>query len=122
MAEPLPVALRTAVLLIAAEAVAIAAVVALLVMRASGSIVLAVFAAAFAATLGVLARALHRRRGGVRGLAITLQLMLLPVGYYSAQGGLAWAGVPTVAVALLVCGLLLAPASTRALGLAERGR
>jgi hypothetical protein len=129
VAEPLPAALRAAVLLIAVETVAVCAIVVLLVYldvtgtaeSLPGSIALTVLAAAFAATLGALARALYRRRGGARGLTIALQLMLLPVGYYSTQGGLAWFGVPVVVVALLVCGLLITPASTKALGLAERG-
>jgi hypothetical protein len=42
--------------------------------------------------------------------------MLCAVGYYMIQGGLAWLGVLLIAFGLLVTGLMLTPASTRALG------
>jgi hypothetical protein len=78
------------------------------------------FAIAGAALLFVLARALAHRRGGARGPAIVLQLMLLPIGYFMIQGGLAWAGVPVIAIAVAVGALLVTPTSTEALGLTER--
>ena len=125
---PLPGTLRAAVLLIAAEAVAMGALACFLMYEdltgtatnLVGALFVTACAIAVAATLGAIARALHHRRGGGRGLAIVLQLMLLPVGYYMIKGGLAWLGVPAIALGVGVAGLLIAPASTRALGLAER--
>lgn len=130
MREPLPVALRAAVLLIAAEAAAVGVVAAYLVYEdltatatsLTGALLITAFAVAAAVTLGALARALHHRRGGARGLTVVLQLMLLPVGYYLSVGGRPGVGVPVIGLAMLVIGLLVTPASTRALGLAERGR
>jgi hypothetical protein len=128
--EPVPAPLRAAVVLVAAEAAAVAALAVVLAYEdltgsattLAGAIAVTGFAAAGAAVLAALARALHRRRGGARGITIVLQLMLLAIGYYATTGGQAWAGVPTLVVALAVCGLLITPASTRALGLADRGR
>jgi hypothetical protein len=128
--EPVPAPLRAAVVLIAVEAAAVAVLAAFLAYEdltgtattVAGAIAVTAFAAAAAAVLAALARALHRRRGGARGITIVLQLMLLAIGYYATTGGQPWAGVPTIITALAVCGLLITPASTRALGLAERGR
>jgi hypothetical protein len=122
--------LRAAVVLIAVEAAAVAVLAAVLAYEdltgtattLAGAIAVTAFAAAAAVVLATLARALHRRRGGARGITIVLQLMLLAIGYYATTGGQAWVGVPVIAVALAVCGLLITPASTRALGLADRGR
>jgi hypothetical protein len=128
--EPTPAALRAAVALIATEAVAVAVVAAAFAYEAvtddattvAGGVAVTLFVAGFGLTLGGLARALHHRRGGVRGIAVVLQLLLLPIGWYAARGGQPWYGIPVMAVAVAVCGLLLTPAATRALGLAERGR
>jgi hypothetical protein len=121
----LPGTLRWAVWLLIGEAVAVALVAAYLVYEdltgTANDIVVALavtaFAAGGAALLFVLARALAGRRGGARGPAIVLQLMLLPIGYFMIQGGLAWAGVPIIAVAVAVGALLVTPSSTKALGL-----
>lgn len=75
------------------------------------------FAAGGAVALALLARGLHRRRAAARAPAIVLQLMLLPVGYYMSVGGLAWLGVPLIALGLGVVFLLVTPATTRAFGL-----
>jgi hypothetical protein len=128
--EPVPAPLRAAVVLIAAEAAAAAVVAAILAYQdltgdatnLAGAVAVTAFAAGYAAVLAALARALHRRRGGARGITIVFQLMLLPIGYYATTGGQGWAGVPVIVVALAICGLLITPASTRALGLADRGR
>ena len=106
--ETLPGTLRAAVLLIAAEAAAVGVVAAFLVYEdltasatsLAGALFVTGFAVAAAAALAALARALHRRRGGARGLAIVLQLMLLPIGYYMVTGGLAWLGWPLMALGL----------------------
>ncbi|MFC0529241.1 hypothetical protein [Phytohabitans kaempferiae] len=121
----LPSTLRWAVWLLIGEAAAVALVAAYLVYEdltgTANDMVVALmvtgFAIAGAALLFVLARALSRRRAGARGPAIVLQLMLLPIGYFMIQGGLAWAGIPIIAIAVTVGGLLVAPASTKALGL-----
>jgi hypothetical protein len=128
--KELPGMLRAAVLLMAVESLAVGGLALFLVYEdltapaASlvGALLVTAFTLGAAGTLGGLARALYHRRGGARGLSIVLQLMLLPIGYYMAKGELAWLGVPLIGLGLLVSGLLLAPSTTEALGLAERGR
>lgn len=125
MGQPLPGALRMAVPIIALEAAAIAGVTGFLVYEdivaaatsVPGALFVTVCAALTTVTLVALARALSRRRGGARGPAVVFQLMLMPVGYYMAKGDLPWLGVPLMALGVAVCGLLVAPSSTRALGL-----
>lgn len=120
-----PGPLRWAVRLLRGEAVALALLAAYLVVRdltaTSVDLVSALFLTAFAigvaAALWGLSVALGRRRAGARAPAIVLQLMLLPIGYYMVQGGLAWLGIPLAALGLLVCGLLVSAPTTRALGL-----
>ncbi|HWH00080.1 MAG TPA: hypothetical protein VNV66_12345 [Pilimelia sp.] len=122
---PAPPSLRAAVGLVAAEAGALGLLSVLLAyveftateVNVGIAVTLLGSVLGLTALLGWLARALARRRGGVRGLAVVLQLMLLPVGYYMIQGGLRWLGVPLIALGLVTAGLLLHPASTRALGL-----
>ncbi|MGN9906434.1 hypothetical protein ACTMTJ_02675 [Phytohabitans sp. LJ34] len=121
----LPGTLRWAVWLLVGEAAAVALVAAYLVYEdltgTANDMVVALmvtlFAAAGAAALFLLARALGNRRAGARGPAIVLQLMLLPIGYFMIQGGLAWAGVPIIVIAVAVGTLLVTPSSTKALGL-----
>lgn len=123
--DSLPAPLRWAVWLLAGEAVAVALVAAFLAYedvtaRATdlqAALVVTALALAGAAALAGLARALWRCRAGARGPAVVLQLMLLAIGYYMTQGGLAWLGIPVIALGLVVCGLLITPATTRALGL-----
>lgn len=74
------------------------------------------FAVGGATVLWLLALALSRCRPGARAPAIVLQLMLLPIGYYMAQGDLGWLGIPLIALGLGVCALLVSPPTTRALG------
>ncbi len=120
-----PATLRWAVRLLSAEAAALAVVTAYLVYQdltatatsLTVAIALTVFAALGALAVAALARALHRRSAGARGPAIVVQLMLLVVSYYMLQGGLYWLGVPLILLGPVVGGLLLAPATTRALGL-----
>ncbi|MFD0748315.1 hypothetical protein ACFQ1L_45995 [Phytohabitans flavus] len=122
---PLPGTLRWAVWLLIGEAAAVALVAAYLVYEdltgtansLSVALMVTVFAVAGAVLLFVVARALGNRRSAARGPAIVLQLMLLPIGYYMIQGGLPWAGVPIIAIAVAVAGLLVTPSSTKALGL-----
>jgi hypothetical protein len=124
-AEILPSPLRWAVWLLRAEAVALGLFAAFLVYEGftaqatdlTPALLLTAFAAGGAVALWLLGRALTGRRAAARAPAIVLQLMLLPIGYYMATGGLGWVGVPLMALGLLVCGLLLSPPATRALGL-----
>jgi crotonobetainyl-CoA:carnitine CoA-transferase CaiB-like acyl-CoA transferase len=125
-ATPRP--LRWAVWLLLGEAAGVAVLAAYLVYEdltgEANDIVVALietgFAVAAALVLLALARALANRRAGARGPAIVLQLMLLPIGYYMIQGGLAWLGAPILALAVLVCALLVTPSTTKALGLAPQ--
>jgi hypothetical protein len=120
-----PATLRWAMYAIAAEALAFAGLAVFLVYQdiattttdLRAALVVTGFALLYAVTLGALARALWRRRGGARGLTIALQLMLAPVGYFLLTTGLPWIGLPAALLALAVIGLLLTPATTRALGL-----
>lgn len=123
-AERLPAPLRAAVWLLAAEAAGMALVTLFLIYEdltaEAHDLVAALFVTGFSAggalVLALLARALSRRQVRARAPAIVLELMLLPIGYYMIVGGLAWLGVPLIALGVLVCALLLAPATNRALG------
>lgn len=132
-ADVLPGTLRWAVWLLRAEAVALGGlVVAFLgliifsrsaesedsqVTDLTAAILVSAFAAAAAVALWLLGTALANRRVRARAPAIVLQLMLLPIGYYMATGGLGWLGIPLIALGLLVAGLLVSPPTTRAFGL-----
>lgn len=132
-ADVLPGTLRWAVWLLRAEAVALGVlVVAFLgliifsrsaesedsqVTDLTAAILVSAFAAAAAVALWLLGTALANRRVRARAPAIVLQLMLLPIGYYMTTGGLGWLGIPLIALALLVAGLLVSPPTTRAFGL-----
>lgn len=121
----LPGALRWAVWLLIGEAAVLALLTAFLVYEdltatatsMAGALIVTGFAAVGALLVFLLARALAARKAGARGPAIVVQLMFLPVGYFMIQGGLAWVGVPVIALALLVGGLLVSPSTTKALGL-----
>ncbi len=120
-----PATLRWAVGLLYLEAGALAVVTAYLIYQdltaaatsLTVAIALTVFAALGALAVGALARALARRSAGARGPAIVVQLMLLVISYYMVQAGLFWIGVPLILLGLAVGGSLLAPATTRWLGL-----
>lgn len=122
--HPAPATLRWAVVLVLAEALVVAAIAGYLVVEdvtasptdPAGAIAVTAYFAALAALLGVLCRALWRRRAWARGPAFFLQLMLLPIGYYMMAGGLAWLGVPVILLGLLGAVLLVAPATRNALG------
>lgn len=128
MAEPLPTTLRAAVTLVWVEAVGVGGVAVFLVYELfaaeptslTGALFVTACAVAAAAALAALARALNRRSGAARGPAVMLQLLLLPVGYYMLDSHLAWLGVTLLLVGLVTAGLLVAPPSTRALGLTDR--
>jgi hypothetical protein len=113
------------VVLLTAEAAALVALVAFLLYEdltaptgsLRGALAVTLYAAVMAGLLAVLSWALRRRQGWARGPAILLQLLLLPTGYYMVTGGLAWLGIPVLAIGLAGAGMLLAPATREALGI-----
>ncbi|MEH0972683.1 hypothetical protein V6U77_16300 [Micromonospora sp. CPCC 205546] len=122
--DPIPVTLRWAVRLLRAEAVAVGLVAAWLLWAdltatttdLTSALLVTAFAIGAAAALWALGGALTRRRAGVRAPAIVLELMLLPIGWFMIQGGMAWLGVPLMALGLGVTALLVSTPTTRALG------
>lgn len=120
-----PRPLRLAVWLLKSEAAAVALVAIFLIYQdltatatdLVSALMVTGFAIAAAVALWALAVALGRGKPGARAPAIVLQLMLLPIGYYMIQGGLTWLGGPLIALGVLVCGLLVAPSTNRALGI-----
>jgi hypothetical protein len=111
----LPVTLRIAVLVLFAEAAGLAALAAW--GATGGDIAFPVLLAIFAVVLALLGWQLIRLRSWARGPAVTLELLLLPLGYLMAAGGAAWLGVPAMVAGLACTGLLVAPASRQALGI-----
>ncbi|MEU4770599.1 hypothetical protein [Micromonospora sp. NPDC023633] len=122
--DPIPVTLRWAVRLLRAEAVAVGLVAAWLLWAdltatttdLTSALLVTAFAIGAAAALWALGGALTRRRAGARAPAIVLQLMLLPIGWFMVQGGMAWLGVPLMALGLGVTALMVSTPTTRALG------
>ncbi|MER7416266.1 hypothetical protein ABT346_05675 [Micromonospora peucetia] len=122
--DPIPVTLRWAVRLLRAEAVAVGLVAGWLVWAdltatttdVTSALLVTAFAIGAAAALWALGGALTRRKAGARAPAIVLQLMLLPIGWFMLQGGVAWLGVPLMALGLGVTALLVSTPTTRALG------
>ncbi|MFG1890088.1 hypothetical protein ACGFIR_19755 [Micromonospora sp. NPDC049051] len=122
--DPIPATLRWAVRLLRAEAVAVGLVAAWLLWAdltatstdLTSALLVTAFAVGAAAALWALGGALTRRRAGARAPAIVLQLMLLPIGWFMLQGGMAWLGVPLMALGLGVTALLVSTPSARALG------
>ncbi|NJC70918.1 hypothetical protein HC031_14510 [Planosporangium thailandense] len=120
----MPGTLRVAVGLLLAETVVVAVIVAYLVYAdltvrdvvLQDALIVTGFAALIAVLLGVLARALIRRRAWARGPAVVLELMLLPIGWFMISAGVVWLGVPVFALGLLGAGLLVTPATREALG------
>lgn len=127
-ADSLPPPLAWAVRLLSAEAVAVGAVAAYLAYEdvtgtatdVRAAVFLTLYAVGMAAALGGLAYALSRRRPWARGPVVALQLILLPIAYYLATGGLPWLGIPVAVVGLVVIGLLVTPSSTKALGVGPK--
>ncbi|SCL64581.1 hypothetical protein GA0070608_2978 [Micromonospora peucetia] len=122
--DPIPVTLRWAARLLRAEAVGVGLVAAWLVWAdltaattdVTSALLVTAFAIGAAAALWALGGALTRRKAGARAPAIVLQLMLLPIGWFMIQGGVAWLGVPLMALGLGVTALLVSTPTTRALG------
>lgn len=120
-----PATLTWAVRLLLTEAAALALLTGYLVVEdftaeatdLGVALALTGFAALSAVGVAALARALWRRSAGARGPAVVVQLMLLLFGYYLSQAGLWWLGGPLLVLGLATGVLVLAPATTRALGL-----
>lgn len=77
----------------------------------------AVIALGVAVLLGAAARSMRQGRSGLRGAAIFIQLMFLPLGYYLAQADL-WAfAIPAWLVGAGTAVLLLLPSTRESVGL-----
>lgn len=120
-----PSTLRWAARLLWTEAAGLAVLTAYLVVQdvtaaatdLAVGVGLTVAAALSAIALVALARGLARRAAGVRGPAVVVQLMLLVLGYHALQGGTWWLGGTLLGLGLATGGLIIAPPTTRALGL-----
>ena len=120
-----PATLVWAVRLLYAEAVALVALAAyLLVLDLTGdatSVAVAVALTGFVVVAVVavffVARALGRRSAHARGPAIVVQLFVIASGGFLLQTGTAWVGALLMAVGIGVGLLCVVPPTTRALGL-----
>lgn len=119
-----PATLVWAVRLLLVQAAGLAALTVYLIImsltsgavRMTIAIALIVMAALGAAAVAVVARSLHRRTAGARGPTIVVQLFVIASGGFLVQTGPAWAGLLLMAFGVIVGLLVVAPASTRALG------
>lgn len=117
--------LRWSVWLLSAEALAMAGVTALAVVKAiedSGQSTLSrvatpILALLAVAILGGLALALHRRIAPARSPAVVLQLLLVPIGWQMIVGGLPWPGVASIVAGIAGVILLLHPSTRSGLGI-----
>jgi hypothetical protein len=120
----LPVSLRLAVGLLAAQAIAVTAITSFLVYAeitapaADTGLGWAVvgFAGFGAVLLGLLAWGVARLKRWARDVAVAAQLILLAPAYYMIQSELAWLGVIVGTIALAIITLSVLPATNRALG------
>jgi hypothetical protein len=124
-AQPVPTTLRVATWLIFLEALGVAVAAGYFAYEGATrpavsfgtAATVVLWPAGMAIVLALLGGLLVRRRAWARGPAIVMQLLLLPIGYYMAGGGLPWLGVPVMLLGLVCAGLLLAPSSRAALGI-----
>lgn len=120
---PNPVTLRIAVLLLAAEAVALGALAVVLLVSdlrggastQTGAIGVIGYVVVIAALLGLLTWGLRGRRAWARGAAIVLHMFLLPLGFALVSNGNLLGGVVLLA-GIGGCVVLLAPATRVAVG------
>jgi hypothetical protein len=125
VSDALPTTLRAAVVLLTLEAVGMGILAAVeiydVVTRPARypqwAVALGVVLVALTALLGFVAYRLAHRYGGGRNTAVALNVLALPVGWYMLQAGWWGQGLLLWALCAAVIGLLLAPPSTRALGL-----
>jgi hypothetical protein len=121
--RPRPATITVAVVIEALEAVLVAVAAVLAAVdtgrgasyQLSSGIAITVIGLATAVGLGFVANGLRGPRRWTRTPALLTQLFTGIVGIYLLQGGRYEWGVPTIAAALVGFGVLLAPASTRAL-------
>ena len=120
----LPVSLRLAVGLLAAQAIAVTAIFCYLVYaevtapaadKGLGWAVVG-FAGFGAVLLGLLAWGVARLKRWARDVAVAAQLILLAPAYYMIQSELPWLGVIVGTIALAIITLSVLPATNRALG------
>ncbi|MGH8792743.1 MAG: hypothetical protein ACRDXX_08865 [Stackebrandtia sp.] len=117
--------LRLAVWLLYAQSVGVAAVaVWLLWLSVTASqtavgagVVEALIAAGLAALVFYAAWSLRQGRPGPRGVAIFVELLFLPLGYYLAKAGLWHFAVPAWLIGVTTAGLLVAPSTRQALNI-----
>ena len=76
----------------------------------------AVIAFGVAVLLALAGRGLRAGRGGMRGLAIFVQLLFLPLGYYLAKADLWVYAVPAWIVGVGMAVLLVLPSTREAVG------
>lgn len=81
------------------------------VVGVGGSILLFLFGA----WLVVIARGLWRLRMWARGMAVAIQVVLLPVAWSFRAAPSTWVAIVLAAGALTIIGCLVSPAATRAL-------
>jgi hypothetical protein len=120
-----PSTLRGAVVLLYAEALGLALLAAVEiydvittnVTQPQWAVTLAAILVLLTVLFGGLGFLLSRRRGGARNPAVALHLLALPVGYYLIQAGRVGFGVCAFALCLAGVALLVAPPTTKALGL-----
>jgi hypothetical protein len=79
---------------------------------ARGALLVTGYSAVMAAAFAGCAWGALRRRPWVRGPALVLQLLLLPIGWTMVSTGLGWLGVPVMLLAGCAAAALIAP-STR---------
>ena len=123
-----PAPLRRAALLVAVEGAALAVLGAAYAVAGVtgapteplGAVLEGVFALVVALALLVVARGLAAGRGWAWAPTITAQLFLLVVGSYLLQGGVWYAAVPVLLLAVGVLSQLAAPAARRAYGTGDR--
>jgi hypothetical protein len=128
VSDALPTTLRAAVTLLWVETAGMAVLAAVEIFDVltkparyvQWAIALGVMLVLLTGLFGFLAYRLAHRRGGGRNTAVVLNLLALPVGWYMIQGGLAASGVLLWALCAAAIVLLLAPPTTRVLGLGPR--
>jgi hypothetical protein len=125
VSHALPLPLRVAVTVLAVQAVALGGLALFLVYsditgaasQLSIALGVTVFTALYAALLGLVARALASRKGGARGPAIALQLLLMAPAYFMITGGLPIPGWILLIAAATVVITLMVPVTAKALGI-----
>jgi peptidoglycan/LPS O-acetylase OafA/YrhL len=126
----LPLPLRVAVAVLAVQAVALGALALFVIYsdltgddsQVSIAVGVTAFVLGYGLALGVIARKLAARRGGARGPAVALQLLLLAPAYFMITGGLPVPGVILLVAVVTVVAALMTPSAARALGIPATDR